>query len=312
MKILKTLLICLCLFSAAPSFSAKKDASVHEFYSAAQEASQDSNWSEVIKNGKVVVTHYSDSPFAPEALFLLAVAYFETQEYEQANKCFTEYLKKQTTKDAFEQAIRYKFEIARNFEDGAKMHLMGWQYLPKLISAKDFAIEIYDEVIATLPRHELASEALYRKASLLFELEDFKPSIEAYQALIRRFPKHHRAPESYIGIAKVYLKQCETEFKDPDFLDLAEINMRKFEADFPTEERLIEAKNMLLSMKEKYAGELFETGQFFERTKKAQAAALYYHSITTRYPETNAAAKAEKRLQKLSYTLPRIDEQAAS
>ena len=305
MKTLKTLLICLCLTSAVPTFAAKKDTSVHDFYSAAQTAQQEKNWSEVIKNSKLVVTHYSDSAFAPDALFLLATAYFETGEYELANERFTEYLKKQTSPETFEQAIRYKFEIARRFEDGARMHLMGWQYLPKWISAKDFAIDIYDEVIATLPRHELASEALYRKASLLYELEDFKPAIEAYQALIRRFPKHHRAPESYIGIAQVYLKQCETEFKDPDFLDLAQINLGKFEEDFPTEERLHEAKAMLLSMKEKYAGELFETGQFYERTKKAQAAALYYHNIKTRYPETNAAKQAEKRLQSLSYALPK-------
>ncbi len=305
MKTLKAFLICLFLISAAPSFAAKKDSSVHDFYSRAQAAQQDGNWTEVIQNSKLVVTHYNDSPFAPDALFLLATAYYETEEFELANECFTEYLKKQTSPEAFEQAIRYKFEIARRFEDGARMHLMGWQYLPKWISAKDFAIDIYDEVIATLPRHELASEALFRKASLLSELEDFKPAIEAYQALIRRFPKNHRAPQSYIGIAKVYLKQCETEFKDPDFLDLAQINMDKFEADFPTEEHLLEAKGMLLTMKEKYAVELLETGQFYERTKKAQAAALYYHNIKTRYPETEAAAKAEKRLKTLSYSLPK-------
>ena len=176
--------------------------------------------------------------------------------------------------------------------------------MPKWLSAKDLAVEIYDEVIATLPRHELASEALYRKGKLHYELEDFKASIEAYQTLIRRFPKHTRAPDSYVGIAHVYLKQCEVEFKDPDFLDLARLNVKKFREDFPAEDRLESAQTMLLDMEERYAADLYETGQFFERTKKPKAAALYYHNIKSRYPDTKAAQNSEKRLQKLKIELP--------
>ncbi|MCB1117344.1 MAG: outer membrane protein assembly factor BamD [Chlamydiia bacterium] len=277
-----------------------------DFFSAAQSAEHEKNWKGVVHNCHVVVTTYENSPFAPEALFMMGVAYFEMGENELANECFSDYLKKQTTPEEFEQAIRYKFEIARRFEDGAKMHMMGWKHMPKWMPAKELAIEIYDEVVATLPRHELASEGLYRKAHLLYELKDYKLAIDAYQALIRRFPKHARAPDSYLGIGKVYIKQCEEEFKDPQYLDQAEINLRKFRADFPAEDRLVNAEQMLLEMKEKYAADLFETGQFFERTKKAQAATLYYYNIVNRYPGTEAAKKSEMRLSKLNYSNPQL------
>ena len=303
MKTLKLGILAFCLSSL---FAAEKDVSAHDLYSAAKAAQQEARWGEVIKNSKAVAQHYENSPFAADALFMMGAAYFEIEEYELANECFTDYLKKQTTPEDFEQAIRYKFEIAHRFGEGAKLHLMGWKSMPKWLSAKDYAVEIYDEVIATLPRHELASEALYQKANLLYEIKDFKPAIDAYQTLIRRFPKHARAPDSYLGICQVYIKWCETDFKDPDFLDLAEINVRKFEADFPGEERLADAKGMLLSMKERYATDLLEMGKFYERTKKPQAAGLYYHNLKARYPETKSAKEAEKRLKKLNYSFPEL------
>ena len=52
---------------------------------------------------------------------------------------------------------------------------------------------------------------------------------------------------------------------DTDFLDLAEINLRKFRQDFPTDERLSKAEELLRAMQEVYADSFFEIGQFFER-----------------------------------------------
>jgi tetratricopeptide (TPR) repeat protein len=60
--------------------------------------------------------------------------------------------------------------------------------MPKWIPALEDALSIYDEVIMALPHHELGAKALYGKARLLFKDEDYKASIETYQALIRRFP----------------------------------------------------------------------------------------------------------------------------
>lgn len=285
-------------------FSADQKASAQEIYSAAKSAEQTRDWKQTAKYSQILVKAHHESPFISDALFMLAHACYEMGEFNTANRHFSEYLKAQTTPENFERALKYKFDIAQRFADGAKVHLMGMRYLPKLMSAKECAVEIFDEVIATLPRHELASEALYRKAKLLCELEDFRPAVEAFQTLIRRFPKHPRAPESYLGIGDVYLKQCEIEFKAPEYLDLAKINYQKFLSDFPGEERLDIAHRKIMAMEEEYAADLFEMGDFFERTKKHSSAALYYHNILKRYPDTKIAQKAKKRLSKLDYSRP--------
>jgi TolA-binding protein len=49
-----------------------------------------------------------------------------------------------------------------------------------------------------------------------------------------------------------------------------------------------------------YARSLYETGQFFESTKKPQASAIYYSQLMTKYPDTQFALLAKKRLAALT------------
>lgn len=275
--------------------------SVQEHYSAVMDAYQKQEWDETIHQSLIVIKNFSSSPFALEAYFYLGVAYFHTGEFEFANRFLTTYLKKQATPKFFEEAIQYKFKIAEQYQRGAKKHILGWETMPKWVPARDEAIAIYDEVITALPHHELAAHALYGKAKLLLKDEEYKSSVETYQTLIRRFPKHPLAAEGYIGIAQVYLVQSQAEYPDQDFLDLAEINLRKFRHDFPGEEKLAVAEKMLLDTKEVFASDLYETGRFYERTSKPHAAYIYYTRIIAKYPGTTVAQLATKRLDKLNY-----------
>lgn len=173
--------------------------------------------------------------------------------------------------------------------------------MPKWVPARDEAIAIYDEVITALPHHDLAAQALFGKAQLLLKDEEYKSSIETYQTLIRRFPKHPLAVESYIGVGQVYLMQSQEQYPDQDYLDLAEINYRKFRQDFPGEEKINVAQGMLIEMKEIYASHLYEIGRFYERTGKPKASYIYYTRIIAKYPDTKVSQLANRRLHKLNY-----------
>jgi outer membrane protein assembly factor BamD (BamD/ComL family) len=282
--------------------------SVQEHYSAAMDAYQKQNWDEVVHQSLILVKNFSSTPFAQEALFYLGVGYFHTGELEYANRFLTGYLKKQATPKYFEETIQYKFKIAERYHRGAKKHILGWEAMPKWVPARDEAIAIYDEVITALPHHELAAHALFGKAKLLIKDDEYKSSIETYQTLIRRFPKHPLAAESYIGIGEVYLIQSQVQYPDQDYLDLAEINLRKFRHDFPGEEKLAVAEKMLLDMKEVYASDLYDTGRFYERTKKPQAAHIYYTRILAKYPETKVCELANKRLSRLKFKPTSVSE----
>ncbi len=279
--------------------------SVQEHYSLMMDALQAQNWEELLKQGLIIFKNFQGTPFAGDSEYYIGLAYFEMKEYQFANEHFSHYLKKQSTPKFFEEAITHKFSIAKQFHRGEKKHLMGWESLPKWIPAKEEAIAIYDEVITALPHHELAAEALFGKAELFLKIEDYKSSVDTYQTLIRRFPKHPLSIESYIEIGRVYLEQSKGEYPDQDFLDLAEINLRKFRQDFPLEPKAKLAEELLNSMKEVYASQLYDIGRFYERTNKKAASQIYYTRILAKYPTTKTAKDADKRLKKMHYTPPK-------
>ncbi len=273
--------------------------SVQEHYSAALKAYETENWKELVLQADAVAKNFTTTPFAEEAQFFLGVGYFHLNEYEIANKQLTAYLKKQAAPKHFEEAMEIKFAIAEKYREGAKKHLLGWKTLPKWEPAQEEALALYDEVTTGLPNHEIAAKALFGKAQLLFAQQDYSEAVEVYLTLIRRFPKHELAPEAYISIGEVHLTQSKMEYPNPDFLDLAELNLRKFRQDFPGDERVAKNEEMILEMKEVYASSLYETARFYERTKKPDASVIYYTKIIDKFPETKVAKRALQRLSNI-------------
>jgi outer membrane protein assembly factor BamD (BamD/ComL family) len=274
--------------------------SAYDYYSDMLSAYQEKQWKEVVFTSRSLVTAYPDSPFTAEAFYYQGIAFFHLQDFDMSNICFSKYLRNETTPKYFEEAIGYKFLIADKFYEGAKKHILGLEKLPKIMPAKQEALEIYEEIITTLPRHDLTAQSLYKKGVILCDFQDFKLSVEAFQVLIRRFPKHSLAPEAFLGIQKVYLKQSKEEFPDPDILELALINLNKFSENFPSEPRIEQAEQMYVAMQDSFAKELFETAGFYERTKKDEAAFIYYTTLLTQYPQSSYAQKASKQIQKLT------------
>jgi outer membrane protein assembly factor BamD (BamD/ComL family) len=273
--------------------------SVQEHYGLLLEAVQNENWDVVIQQSTIMIQNFPDSPFYQEAFYFIAMGFFYQGDYDIANQYLSTYLKKQTALQHFREAIELKFQIADKFCNGYKKHIGGLELLPRWMPAKDEAIEIYDEVINALPNDELAAKALFGKGKLILDDEEYTSSIETFQTLIRRFPKHPLAPDAYVEIARVYLIESKERYPDIDFLDLAKLNLKKFQQDFPSDDRLVIAETILADMQEVFAKSLYENAQFYERTKKPHASVLYYAKIVKDYPNTKTAELSKKRLQAL-------------
>jgi outer membrane protein assembly factor BamD (BamD/ComL family) len=276
---------------------------LEEHFARGATAYNDCQWDEAIAHFRAIISSYPNSNYAKEAYFFYGIALFNVDENEFANEAFTNYIKNQTNPTYFEEAITYKFAIAERFKEGARRHILGYRRLPKWLNAHNLALSTYDEIAATLPCHEIAAKALFSKGNLLWSMENYSESIEAFQTLIRRFPKHELAPVCYITINDVYLDQCQREFQNPDLLALAQLNLRKFKHDFPRDERLEQAENKVMAIKEVYAQGLFETGQFYERVKQPEASKIYYKNALRLFPDTQVAKECSQRLSVLGNEL---------
>lgn len=273
-----------------------QEASVTEYNSLLQEAVAEKDWWSVIDYSDIISYNFPTTPFAQETSYLTGVAYYQMDQFELANKALSAYINHSSSHSHFEEAIQMKFEIAEAFQHGKKVRLFGSHKMPAWLPAKENALEIYDEVITTLPHSQIAAKSLLGKAKIQVEFEEYKPAIETLSQLIRRFPKFEEAAEAYLEINRVYLTQCKATSLDLDLLDLASVNLRKFHLAFPREPRLEEADQVFAETEELFARNLLETGEFFARTKKRDASQIYFKKVISKYPMTKAADSARGKL----------------
>lgn len=259
-------------------------------------AFEDHNWKEAARQFRVVSRNYPNTTIGQDSNYYLGISYFYLEEYEFANDAFSQYLKCVNNPQFFQETVELKFAIAEKFKNGAKRRFFGTKQLPKWAPAKSLALTIYDEVIAAVPSHEIAAQALVSKGCLLWSMKDYHECIQSFQMVIKRFPKSELTPECYLLISKVFLEQCKYEFQNPDILAFAHINLRKFKQDFPRDERIVEAEGNVLAIKEVYAKGLYDTGQFYERTLKPRASIIYYYNAIKLFPDTCVAELCRQRL----------------
>lgn len=254
------------------------------------------DWPEAAKHFSIVTMNFPTSAYGQEAYYFLGVSFYFLAEFDYANSAFSDYLKVQANPRYFQSTVEFKLSIAQRLDAGAKRRLFGTKKLPKWGCGRDLALEIYDEVIAAVPCSDLAAEALISKACLQWRMQNYRPAVHSFQMLIRRFPKFDKTPDCYLYIGKIYLEQSRYEFQNPDILAFSQINLRRFERDFPREERLSEALSDVMAIKEIYADGLYQVGRLYEKMYKPRAAMIYYNDAIRQFPETCTADICRKRM----------------
>lgn len=273
--------------------------SVEEHYNLGIEAIKEKNWVEAIHQFRVVTINFPLSSWGKEAFYFLAISYFQDGDKDLANQNLSEYLRLNANPKFFEESFQYKLAIADAFKNGEKRHLFGYEKLPQWMPDRDLSITIYDEIIQSLPNHELAAKALLSKADLLQSKQEWRQSIESLQQIIRKFPKSEYASSAYANIATVYLEQAKQDAHNPDILALAIINKKKFSQDFARDQKLDAVDTSICEMKEIFAQALYDIGQLYERKKQPKASVLYYHSAISQFPDTKVATLCKERLNEL-------------
>ncbi|MGE3954751.1 MAG: tetratricopeptide repeat protein [Parachlamydiales bacterium] len=278
----------------------REELAPHELWDRASGAFEEERWPHALAYMRRIAIEYPDSPFAPEALFYTGVAYYRMREFTLANRMFSKCLEQGVPKH-LQEAFQYKFAIAEQHRTGCRRHMWGRSHGPMWKSGKEDALEIYDEIIVSLPSHELAALSLYSKGHLQWMMRDYEDAVETFTQLINRFPKHRYVPESYVAIARLYERQAEINPQNPDLLALAQVNVRKFRAAMPTDDRLMEAELRVELTREVLAKGLYDTGRYYERKKKPAAAAVYYQTAMRDYPDTPSAFASSERLSAIGY-----------
>lgn len=255
--------------------------------------SQNYKWAEYY--GTTLLSAYPKSQFFTEVCFAMGKMYFAQQKLDLANSFFSECINKQEVSKNFNEVFKYKLQIAQEYERGVRKPLFQSKLAPNWSSGKEESLQICEEIIMSLPKDNLAAEALFCKSQILLSKKKYQDSIHTLEKLIDRFPNHSLALQGYIQIGKIYLLQTSKQFPDPDHLELARINLEKMQTSFPNDSKVEELKELFNQMESLFAERLFIVAKHYDLMKKPESAAIYYSAIIQEYPNTEQA-KVSKNL----------------
>lgn len=274
--------------------------SVSEHFERGYQLVEEKNWERALPHFITITKHFPNSPFCTDAFFYAGACRYFLGQHDLANTEFSKYLTQNATLHHFEKVFAFKLRIADSFAAGGTKRLFGWERMPFVIAAKEDAIKLYDEIIGSLPSHDLCVQALYGKGALLSAQRKYKEAIETLVLLIRRFPKSTLAADSFVKISDIYREEGKLEAQNPDLLALARVNFERFRRQFPGDQRHAVVEGNLFAMKEVCAEALHRIGEFYYRKGKLQAAKIYYLEAVKRYGETTWANKSRQRIDELA------------
>ena len=119
--------------------------SVEEHYQDGIDALKAKQWQEAYGQFHIILVSFSQASLAQDAQYYSAVALYEMDDLDIANREFSTYLKKSNDPTHLEDVYRYKLSIAEKLSGGARTHLFGFDSLPKLQTDRSLALEIFED-----------------------------------------------------------------------------------------------------------------------------------------------------------------------
>lgn len=274
---------------AKESFSFTASDYYQKFVSSIQ--NENYKWAEYY--GTTLLSAYPKSQFSKDIYFLLGKMYFTEKKLDIANSFFSKYIKEEGVSRNLREAFMYKLQIAQQFEKGIKKSIFQNKLALTWPSNREESLQICEEIITSLPKDDLAAEALFCKSKNLLSKKKYQESIQALEKLTERFPSHSLALEAYLQIGRVYLLQTTKQFPDPDHLELAKINLERMRNHFPGHTKIKDLIDLFNQMESLFAERLFVVAQHYDSMNKPTSAAIYYETIIQEYPNTQQAKTSQ-------------------
>ncbi len=241
---------------------------------------------------KWIKTYGDTDPFYPEAAVLRARVEIARRDHYKAHKHLQEFLNEFGGTPAADEAVHYEFVIADVFLKGTKRKVLGVPLLP----GEDIGIRILDDLAANYPQSSTAELALKTKADHFFRKGDFALAEVEYARMQEQFPRSRYFRHAVRRAADAALASFPgIEFDDAALIE-AESRYRQYLGQYPGVAEQEGVGLILDNIREQRAAKELNIGDYYRRTKQAKAAAFYYRSTNTNWPETIAAREASRRL----------------
>jgi outer membrane assembly lipoprotein YfiO len=238
------------------------------------------------------------SPLRDRALYLLAEAYYQGDERVKAFYQLDELLEYYQDSRYFYLAMEKQYQIADEYLSGYKDTWLGMRFVDR----EGEAVEMLFRIQQKSPGSQLAEKALLRTADYYYADLQYDLAADAYGMYVKSYPRSPIVPKAKLRQAFASLAQFRGIRFDPTPLIDARSQLLDIAQQYP---QLAAEENVPMVIEKidaTFAAKLYNTADFYRRTRKPEAAVYTYRLLIETYPGSSEARSAEKWLARMPAT----------
>ncbi len=266
-----------------------------ELFQIAQTAEKEGNIKRAIKAYRSLVKRHPKDALAPGALYRSAQLMEQERDFLKAAESFRQLVERYPSSPHFEEAIEAQFRIGEMYLAGKKVKLLGIPFG----SSMDNAVTIFAAVVRTAPYGQYTARAQFDIGLAREKQGASEAAIQAYQAVVDRFPNEPIAADAQYQIGYIWFKATRTGTKDAAAISNARTAFQDFLFRYPTSEKAGQARANLELIEHKQTTSSYEVAKFYDKQKYYRAAVIYYNEVIRQQPGSTESDRAKKRIDQL-------------
>ncbi|PYK93537.1 MAG: hypothetical protein DME36_09190 [Verrucomicrobia bacterium] len=247
-----------------------------ELFHIGQVAEKEGNLKRAIRAYKSLVRRHPKDALAPGAVFRAAELLEQRHDLIAAAQLFRWVVEQYPSSPHFDEAIEGQFRIGEIYLAGKKLKLPYGKYTARA----QFDIGLARE-------KQGANDA----------------AIEAYQAVVTKFPKEPVAADAQYQIGYIWFTAARAGTKDEAATTNARTGFQDFLFRYPNSEKAAQARSNLQMLERKQTVSSYQVAKFYDKQKNYRAAVIYYNEVIRQEPGSTESERAKKRIDQLRVKL---------
>jgi outer membrane protein assembly factor BamD len=266
-----------------------------ELFDIGQKAEKDDNPKRAIHAYRQLVRKYPKDALAAGSAFRAATLLEKTREFLESATAYRVVVINYPTSPHFNEAIEGQFRIGEMYLAGKKLKLLG---IP-LATSMDRSVEIFASIIRTAPYGKYTARAQFDIGLAREKQGANDAAIQAYQAVIDKFPTDPAASDAQYQIGYIWLSAAKGGTRDIAATNSARTAFQDYLFRYPNSEKAAQARANLQLLEHKSTNSSFDVARFYDKQKAYRAAVIYYNEVIRQQPGSAESEKAKKRIEEL-------------
>jgi len=272
-----------------PKWSAKN--SPQEQFQFSKEIFDSGDYKTALVEFKKLLSHFPESYEAADSQFLAGEC------LEKMGKLYDAYLAYQKVIDKYPFSEKMNDVLDRELKIADAIAEEEMKFIGLSIPQYYHAITIYRKIIENYPYSKVAPISQYKIGLVLKSAGSLAEAKVEFEKVIASYPDSEWAEAAKYQVAQTASLASLKPDYDQELTQEAKKRYEEFLTKHPDAEISDEAQEEIVDLTEKEAEKDFKVGQFYEKQKSYNSAAVYYGDVIKRYPESKWAKESKERIK---------------